>query len=75
MTTATDTPTVVLVHSTSGLLAEIHGLPPQVGPEYLAQPRLRESAEAVLHAQYPQLVIQAAWSVGVSGYVFRVEPI
>lgn len=70
---ATETITVKLVHSTSGTLAEIHGLPQQPGPEYIAKGLLRELAEEALRSEYPALKIRAAWSCGDTGYVLQVE--
>lgn len=73
MSTAIDTITVKLIHSVSGLLAEVEGLPVQPGPEYVAKARQRELAAEALQARYPHLVIRSAWSQGDTGYVFQVE--
>ena len=73
MTTVTDTITVHLVHSTSGLMAEIEGLPVQAGPEYVRHARNRELAAEALQARYPELVIRASSSQGETGFVFWCE--
>lgn len=72
---ATETITIVLVHSTSGLLAEITGLPVQAGPEYIRTARNRELAAEALKAKYPQLVIRSATAQGETGYIFFCEAV
>lgn len=74
MSTAIDTITVRLIHSTSGLLAEIDGLPVQAGPEYVRHARNRELAVEALQARYPELVIRSSSSQGETGFIFFVEP-
>ena len=73
MSTAIDTVTVRLIHSTSGLLAEIDGLPVQAGPEYVRHARNRELAAEALQARYPELVIRSSSSQGETSFVFWVE--
>lgn len=73
MATATDTVTIELIHSTSGLLAEVEGLPMQVGPEWVRTARNRELAEAALKEKYPQLLVIGATSQGETGYVLLCE--
>ena len=65
--------TVTLIHSLSGLLAEVEGLPVQPGPEYVAKARNRELAEEALKARYPELLVRGASSQGETGYVLFVE--
>ena len=73
MSTTVETPTIQLIHSTSGLLAEVEGLPAQPGPEYVRNARNRELAEEALKARYPQLIVRGASSQGETGYVLFVE--
>lgn len=56
MSTATDQLTITLVHSVGGLLADVEGLPLQVGAPWVRQARLEELAVAAVKARYPELV-------------------
>lgn len=60
MTTATDTITITLIQAVCGLVAEVDGLPVQVGPEYVRQARNSELAAAALRERYPELVVRSA---------------
>ena len=58
MSTTVETPTINLVHSTSGLLAEVDNLPMQSGPIYARNNRLIEAAIEALGEKYPQLIVR-----------------
>lgn len=57
MNTTVETPTITLVHSVSGLLAEVDNLPMQTGPIYARHNRLIEAAAEALAEKYPQLIV------------------
>ena len=58
MSIATETITITLVHSPSGLLAEVDNLPLQTGPIYVRNLRLVEAAIDALAERYPQLTVR-----------------
>lgn len=72
MSTTTAAPTIHLVQSMDGLMAEVSDLPAVGGPEYLAHALKYEAAAEALHAQYPELVIKQS-CVEDSFVVFWVE--
>ena len=58
MNATVEAPTITLVHSVSGLLAEVDHLPMQTGPIYVRNHRLIEAAIEALAEKYPQLIIK-----------------
>lgn len=68
-----DTLEITLVHSTVGLMADVQGLPMQVGPDYVRQTRNLELAEEALKARYPELVVVASAAQGETGFFLWVE--